>query len=137
MAAIAGELGVRTARGVIVGTLVGARDAGVASEGFVSNTSGSVLRVVITVGRVVMTVRDACVTADLVDLRQSGSVGLDRPEAMDSESVSGSCSGGLGVSSWAEVGEGAEVGEEAASLGLDLVLVTGTGVGRLHVTAPQ
>lgn len=128
MTVLAGELGVRSARGVMVGTLVGARVAGLTSEGFVSNTSGSVLRVVMTVGRVVKTVRGVGVAADRVDLRQSGSVG---PEAMDSQSVSGSCSGELEVSCWVREGE------EAASLGLDLVLVIGTGAGRLHVTAPQ
>ena len=65
-------------------------------------------------------------TAERVALLLGCSVGLERPEAMDSQSVSGSCSDGL-EGSWG-TGEG-----EAIGLDLDLV----AGAGRLQVGAPQ
>ena len=78
---------------------------------------------VITRGRVAITLRGI---EDRVDLLLAGSVGLERPESMDSQSVSGSCSNSLGVSCC--------TGGE--SLGLDLVL-TGTRAGRLQDGIPQ
>ena len=65
-------------------------------------------------------------TAERVALLLGSSVGLERPEAMDSQSVSGSCSDGLEGSRG--TGEG-----EAVRLELDVV----AGAGRLQAGAPQ
>ena len=124
MTSIAVGLGVHTARVESVGTIQVITLTGLATgEGNKDESGGSALSVVITRGRVAITLRGI---EDRVDLLLAGSVGLERPESMDSQSVSGSCSRSLGVSCC--------TGGE--SLGLDLV-VTGTRAGRLQADAPQ
>ena len=127
MTSMAVGLRVHVARGGSVGTLHGITLTGLATiEGNRDESGGSALSVVITRGRVAITLRGICVPGNRVDLLLAGSVGLERPESMDSLSVSDSRSSSLGASCCS----GGE------SLEIDLV-VTGTRAGRLQADAPQ
>ena len=111
---------------IAVGAMVGTLARTDLAIGVVNVKAGEVLRVAITSGRVIITLQGVRLTAERVALLLGSSVGLEQPEAMDSQSVSGSCSGVL-AGSWG-TGEGRAVGLETGLV---------AGAGRLQAGAPQ